>query len=131
MPRAKKATHQPFEGSDPRGAFTKITRDMLTSDAWQDLNLRQQGLYLHLKAKYRQKVSRGIVIETNRDDISMPKSEWSQYYGDYRTFRADMDKLSEVGLLRTIARGQCSRTPNIYGFTDGWKEYRRGPPPKQ
>ncbi|MEA4998907.1 MAG: hypothetical protein VB087_05890 [Candidatus Limiplasma sp.] len=123
MPKTKRATHQAFEGYSERGQFTKICRDMMQSKAWQVLNLRQQGLYLLLKSKYTQKVTHGIIEKTNRDNISFPKSEWTEYYGDYRTFSHDMELLVNLGFIRIVERGKCTRTPNIYGFTTGWKEY--------
>ena len=121
MPRTKKTIHQPFEGRDPRGQFTKITRDMMQSRAWKDLSLRQQGLYLHLKAKYTQKSTHGIVESTNRDDISLPKAEWSpKLYGDYRTFAEDIQKLEDNGFIRTTRYGKALHQCNLYGFTDDW-----------
>lgn len=130
MPRAKKTIHQPFEGRDPRGQFTKITRSMMQSSAWKDLSLRQQGLYLHLKAKYTQKVTHGIVESTNRDNISLPKTEWfPTLYGDYRTFSADMQRLEDNGFIRTIRYGKAMHQCNLYGFTDEWSSWAPPPPP--
>jgi len=130
VPRAKKTIHQPFEGRDPRGQFTKITRDMMQSRAWKDLSLRQQGLYLHLKAKYTQKSTHGIVESTNRDNISFPKAEWfPALYGDYRTFAADIQKLEDNGFICTTRYGKALHQCNLYGFTDDWSTWVPPPPP--
>jgi len=124
MPRAKKAIHQPFEGSNPRGQFTKITLEMQNSKAWNDLNLRQRALYQHLKSKYRQTVVNGIVTKSNRDDISLPYSEWyPKLYGDYRTFSADIHKLEDHGFIRYTRYGKATHQCNLYGFTDDWIDW--------
>lgn len=123
--KGKGATHQPFEGRDPKGQFCKITFDMRKSEAWQSLCLRQRGLYEELKSKYRQTVERGQLVSSNIDNISMPESEWRKLYGNYRTFRADMDTLTDRGFIKTIARGKCSRTPNIYGFSADWQLWKK------
>lgn len=130
MPRTKKAVHRPFEGRDPRGQFTKITRDMMNSPAWNDLSLRQQGLYLHLKAKYTQKVTHGVLESSNRDNISLPYSEWHPtLYANYRSFASDIRKLEENGFIRTIFYGKATHRCNVYGFTDEWIAWEPQPPP--
>ena len=126
MPRAKKPTHQPFEGRDPRGAFCKITADMMNSKAWALLTLQQRGLYLHFKAKYRQKVVAGHFVSSNQDDLCFPVSEWSPlYHGNYRSFKADMQALIDLGFIRVVADRHHIRLATIYGLDDGWQ---RDPP---
>lgn len=120
----KKATHQPFEGNSPSGPFTKITTEMMTSLAWKELSLRQRGLYLIFKSKYRQKMSSGRLIQSNKDDISLPRAEWLQYYGDYRTFKEDINMLLSLGFITLVQSGKATRTCNIYGFDDKWKGWK-------
>lgn len=96
---------------------------MIESTAWKSLELRQQGLYLHLKSKYTQKVSNGNIISDNAENITIPKSEAAGLYGNLTTFRKDMDKLIECGFIKIIQYGWNTRTVNIYGFSDRWKEY--------
>ena len=128
MPKPKKPIHQPFEGSNPRGQFTKITRDMMQSPAWQDLSLRQQGLYLYLKAKYTQRTIHGNVESANQDNLSLPKTEWyPNLYGDYRTFAADMQKLEDNGFISTIRYGKATHQCNLYGLASDWSRWK---PPK-
>lgn len=109
-----------FETSYPSSLnFTKICRDMQNSKAWKELSLRQQGLYLHLKSKFTvYKTS-----DTNQNDISIPKNEAIQLYGDLRTFRKDIDKLIELGFIKQTCSGWNTRTANLYGFSDKWKLY--------
>lgn len=122
MARAK-YKHESFESATEQGKFTKICGDMMRSPAWKSLNLRQQGLYLYLKAKYTARKSAGRLISDNRDDIAIPRSEWVNLYGDYRTFRADIERLKAVGLIRLIQSGRTNRTCNIYGFSAEWKQW--------
>jgi hypothetical protein len=120
-----KSTHQAFEGSNPHGQFAKITHDMMQSPAWRNLSLRQQGLYLHIKAKYRAKMTRGNLESDNRDNLSLPKSEWhSNLYSDYRTFSKDIRKLEDNGFLKTIRYGKAMHQCNLYGLSDEWKRWK-------
>lgn len=124
MARRKPPTHQPFESNIPSGQFTKICTDMMNSAAWESLSLRQRGLYLELKKKYRQKNSNGVLESSNIDNISFTQREAKVLYkGNLRGFRADIDALIEAGFIRTVERGRATRTANIYGFTDRWKRY--------
>ena len=129
MGKPTKPMHQPFEGRNPQGQFTKITKDMMDSPAWRDLSLRQRGLYLHLKSKYRQKTLHGNLESSNRDNLSLPYSEWYQeLYGDYRTFSKDMRKLEDNGFIRTVRYGKATHECNLYELTGDWSKWE---PPKQ
>lgn len=119
MSRKKQVTHFDFESKSERGAFTKICKDMQKSKAWENLLLRQQALYLHLKSKFTKYKDQS----TNQNDISIPKSEALTLYGDLRTFRKDIDKLIENGFIKQVASGFNTRTVNIYGFSEQWKYY--------
>jgi hypothetical protein len=119
--RKKRYKHQPFESRTEQGKFTKICNDMMESPAWESLNLRQRALYLELKSKFNVNKSSGMVISENSQNISMPKSEWSLLYGDYRTFKADMDWLIELGFVKLVQSGKTTRTCNIYGLIGDWK----------
>lgn len=96
---------------------------MMDSEAWQALTLRQQGLYLHLKRKYRPKIKSGRYISSNENDISIPKAEALTLYGNLRTFWADLDALIDHGFMKLVHSGYTTREPNIYGFSARWKDY--------
>ena len=101
---------------------------MIDSPAFHKLNLRQQGLYLHFKRKYSQKVSDGVVTSSNIDNISFTYKEAKQIYGDMRTFRKDVEALIEYGFIRRISQGgknfndgsKSQFDSTIYGFSDEW-----------
>ena len=117
--------NRPFESKTDKGKFTKVCYDMMCSEAWKELNLRQRGLYLHIKSKYTQKSSNSVVIYENDNDISLPKEEMAGLYGDLRTFRKDKDKLIQCGFIYLVRNGWYTRQANIYGFSSGWKTYTR------
>lgn len=119
MPKSKEVKHYNFESRKEKGAFTKICKDMQQSEAWKKLNLRQQGLYLHLKSKFTKYKTQ----DTNQDNISIPKSEALTLYGDLRTFRDDLDTLINNGFIKQTASGYNTRTVNLYGFSSLWKKY--------
>lgn len=113
--------HEPFESMNTNGKFAKICADMMSSKAWKKLSLAQQGLYLLLKGKFIKNNTKGT---DNRDNISLPKSEWSELYNNnYRTFSRDIDALIDVGLIRVVQYQQNLRKPTIYGFSEKWKLY--------
>ena len=91
----------------------------MNSLAWKDMKMSQRALYVEFKKKFT-KYSCG---DTNQNDISLPKSEASQLYGDLRTFRFNVDALIEHGFIRCIQSGYTNRTSSIYGFSDKWKRY--------
>ena len=119
MGKKKQVTHYDFESKTERGAFTKICNDMQDSKAWKELKLRQQGLYLYLKSKFKKYSNQ----DTNKNNISIPKREASELYGDLRTFRNDIDELIEKGFIKQVESGFNTRTANIYGFSNLWKDY--------
>ena len=111
------ALHEFFEyWRDPRGRYTKIVNDMMTSPAWASLSTAQMGLYLLLKAKFR---------GNNRLDISFPRSEYCVIAG-YKSPKGlyrDMDALINKGFVDVVRSGKAGKDATIYGFADRWKEY--------
>ena len=124
MAKKLKIGHRDFESNTERGRFTKICIDMMQSDAWQELSLRQRALYLEFKSKFTQKAMNGRIISDNASNISLPKSEAIKLYGDLRTFRADRKILIDKGFIKIILNGKNTRSANIYGFSDEWKKYK-------
>lgn len=118
--RIKPPTNYDFESNNQRYDFTKICRDMQKSNAWKQLNLRQQGLYLYLKSKF---TVNSKTLDNNRNDISIPTKEAKKLYGDLRTFRKDIDILIDTGFIKQIISGVPTMSVSIYGFSDKWKYY--------
>ena len=121
MPKKKPPTHELFEAIYSHGKFTKITDSMMDSLAWQSLEPSQMGLYLLFKRKYTKNKS----SDDNKNDISFPFSEYSKIktYSNKRTFWRDLDALIEKGFIIIVSPQKFQRKPNIYGFSDNWKNY--------
>lgn len=118
--KLKPPTNYEFESANQRYDFTKICRDMQRSKAWNELNLRQQGLYLHLKAKFTVNTK---TLENNANNISIPTSEAKTLYGNLDTFRKDLDTLIDYGFIKQIVSGVPTMSASIYGFSYRWKDY--------
>ncbi len=118
--RIKPPVNYSFESTNNRYDFTKICRDMQRSEAWKQLKPRQIGLYFIFKSKF---TVNSKTLETNAENISFTTSEAKKYYGDLRTFRADVDLLINLGLIKQVLSGVPTMSANIYGFSDKWKDY--------
>ena len=59
----------------------------------------------------------------NVENISFTTTEAKKYYGDLRTFRADMDALIDFGFIKQVLSGVPRMEATIYGFSDRWKDY--------
>lgn len=112
MPVSKSTSSQVKHVSSPRLQHR--------SKAWNELNLRQQGSYLHLKAKFTVNTK---TLENNANDISIPTSEAKKLYGNLDTFRKDMDTLIDFGFIKQIVSGVPTMSVSIYGFSHRWKDY--------
>ena len=62
-------------------------------------------------------------LETNAENISFTTSESKGYYGDLRTFRADIDILINLGFIKQVMSEVPRMEASIYGFSDKWKDY--------
>lgn len=96
------------------GKFTKICDDMQDSDAWHNLALESQGLYLYLKKKYTGNNELELRI-FNKDIRILGKNKATIY--------KYVDDLISKGFIKVVFHGKTSRKPNIYGFCDEWKWY--------
>ncbi len=116
--RIKPPVNYSFESTNNRYDFTKICRDMQRSEAWKQLKPRQIGLYFIFKSKF---TVNSKTLETNAENISFTTSEAKKYYSDLRSFRADVDLLINLGLIKQVVSGVPTMSANIYGFSDRWK----------
>ncbi|WP_298202108.1 hypothetical protein [Desulfosporosinus sp.] len=119
---SKKTTrkvHEDFESFSDQGRFAKITFDMMQSKAWTNLSLRQIGLYLLFKSKFT-KSSKGT---DTRDNLTLPKDEWSKLYKTPSSYYQDLDMLIALGFIRVVTYQGYLRKPTIYGLSAMWKHY--------
>ncbi len=113
--RLRKANFHSFESITENSPYARITRNMVKSKAWQELNAYEQVLYLHLKLKYTGKPG-------SEKDLSFTYKEGENLMSK-RTFTRSMDKLIAVGLVDLIRHMPYSQACNIYGLSDRWHNY--------
>jgi len=107
---------------------------MTDSPAWDSLSLRQQGLYLAFKRRYKEKRAEGVVVSSNAEEIHFSGAEATKpgsngtapLYGNERTFYGDVDALIEKGFIKVVSTGYFKRSATLYGFSDRWLKYKSG-----
>lgn len=135
--KRKKNSYIPksFESTQNRGdTSSNIYMSMLQSDAFKALNARQRDLYTHCKSQYygeRKHLIKDLhEIEPDAEkQLPYFTMNWWKVntffaiYTNQNTFRSDMNKLIEVGLIDCVNCGAFSRTKSIYRFSDRWRTY--------
>ncbi|MEW6183049.1 MAG: hypothetical protein AB1500_07715 [Bacillota bacterium] len=104
------------------GNFISLYFKMIDSLAWQQLTARDIQLYIMLRRKYQRKVVKGKVEQSNKNDISMPKSEYLKVMNQ-RMFEKSIDHLIELGFVYLVENNYAERKCNIYGLSDYWTLY--------
>ncbi len=107
-----------FESTTTNGRWVRIAGDMLISEAWQQLSVHDQVLYLHMKNKFR--VNKHG--EGNEKNISYTYNEGQKLMSKARFTKA-IDKLIEVGLIDLVEHWQHSKKPTIFGLSSRWQKY--------
>lgn len=123
MGRRKGGNYQSFQ-STKGGSLIAIFRDMFNSKVGQELfkDAKAFQIYFLMLSKYTAKYDNKALISSNKDDISIPVSEYSQYMTP-RTFSKCIDKLIDLGFVKVIRSGFSTRECNIYGFNNMWQFY--------
>lgn len=131
--KKNKSTHRPFEGRYPTGQFSKLTKDMTRSKAWESLDFEQQGLYFYLKDRhYHPTIVDGEVIEDEESLLfTFPKSEWKKTLKHEYTFQKAMGPLIEKGFIEIKQCGKNTLTRTIYKFSTLWYEWPNIPAEKR
>lgn len=119
----RKSNYQNFQ-SAKGGRMAPLYFDMLESQAWQELTANDIKLYLAMLKKYTAKYTKGMLVSSNKDNISMARSEYIQLMNN-RTFFKSIDHLIELGFIKVISTGSRygKQKCNIYGFNDMWQRY--------
>ncbi len=113
--RIRKANFHSFESRSENSPYARITKNMVNSLAWQELNCYEQTLYLHMKLKYNGKPG-------SQHDICFTYAE-GQKLMSKKTFTRSMDKLIEVGLIDLVTHRPFSVACNIYGLSSRWHNF--------
>lgn len=119
----KRCNFQNFQSSKG-GRLVPLYFDMLDSKVWQSLSASAIKLYLKMLRKYTAKYTKGLLVYCNKDNISMPRSEYLEFMAK-NTFEKCIDELINYGFVRVVEYKIMagSRKVIIYGFNDMWKKY--------
>ena len=119
----KRIVNESFETSQCRSYnFIALYHDMTGSKAWKKLTGKDIQLYIQMRQKHQRRVTKGVIHDSNANNISMPKAEYLQFM-QQRTFEKCIDHLIELGFVKTVKNRYDTRECNIYGFSDMWKKY--------
>ena len=116
-----------FEAFNPKCEYISLAHDLMNSPAFESLSLRQRGLFLELKRRYRRKREHGVTVKSNRDCIHFPQNDIEKLYGNYNTFKKDLDALVEKGFIRVHSKKNL-RQMNDYELIGDWKTWPQKPP---
>jgi hypothetical protein len=111
--RTRKANFESFESRTANSRYARITKDMISSPAWRELDIFAQVLYLHMKLKY---------TPGHEQNISFTYQEGQQLMSK-KVFARSIDKLIEVGLIDLVEHWRYSQRPNVYGLSSRWHNY--------
>ncbi len=104
------------------GRFLSLYMDMLQSEAWQQLGAYEIQLYIYMLSKQSHRVEKGIIWNSNKDNISIPKKEYREMMSQ-DSFERAIDNLIDKGFIKLVENRYCVRKCNIYGFNDMWTRY--------
>ncbi len=107
-----------FESTTSNGRWLRIAEDMLKSNAWQQLSVFEEALYLHMKSKFT--VSKHG--ESNEKNISFTYREGMELMSK-RRFTKAIDRLIETGFVDIVEHWRHAKKPTIYGLSPRWKDY--------
>ncbi len=111
-----------------------LYESLLTSQAFKDLNSKQQVLYVYCKSQYYghrkpEKDFKDIDEVKGTDRFYLP---WKavQEYGLYTStshsnFYKDMIELERHGLIEKVSSGKSQHTKSIYKFSANWQKWKK------
>ena len=110
-----------------------LSNTLTHSEAFRCLSGKQKSLYLlcmqQLKAVMTPRKIYPSVDQVCRDDTFFLTFSTACNDGLYKvksesTFRRDMAKLQEVGLIRCISNGKNRRIKSVYQMSSEWQAYK-------
>ena len=117
--RKRKAVFEHFETRKPTTPYLRITKDMMESAAWQELDPFDVTVYLYMKSKFTKNNAKGT---DKRDDISLTYEEISGKMSQNR-FKKSIDNLIEKGFINLVLHRPQNRQATIYGLSARWHYY--------
>jgi hypothetical protein len=106
MGRHKKSISRPF---------VMVFRDMLSSEAWEELTNASRVAYIHLKSK---------CVSKEQNEVTLSFKEMERFM-DPKTYARALTQLIECGFITRAQRGGLFRKRNFFAFTDEWRNFKR------
>lgn len=123
----------PWQSSRKDDGFNMLSNTLTHSEAFRCLSGKQKSLYLlcmqQLKAVMTPRKIYPSVDQVCGDDTFFLTFSTACNDGLYKvksesTFRRDMAKLQEVGLIRCISNGKNRRIKSVYQMSSEWQAYK-------
>jgi hypothetical protein len=96
--------------------FVMVYKDMLNSEAWEELTSASRVAYLHLKSK---------CVSKDQDDVTLSFDEGERLM-NRNTFSRSIKQLAKFGFIIKTQTGGLFRKRNHYQFSEGWRTFKRG-----
>lgn len=113
MPRKKKTPFAPWETLASDGIekrYTRFGNTLLYSPAFLRLSANAKQAYLYMK-----------IESAGKKEFTMPRQKQNMFTNKNSFLRAK-EELEQAGFIETIQNNANLRKPNVYGFSERWKE---------
>jgi len=99
------------------GSFIRLTREMLTSSAWQNLSDKERLGYINIKFNH---------FGDNAKEIKCPRRSLVHKMAP-ATWTKVVAKLVTHGFIKIIHQGYgYARIPTTYGLSNDWRRWKPG-----
>jgi len=93
--------------------YVRITKSMITSRAWKELDTFDKVAYMHFKLEYN----------GNKKEVKLPYKDMDGVMSRDR-FKKCIDNLLKVGLIDIVHHRPQARDATIYGLSSRWHKFR-------
>lgn len=111
--KKKRSEFQSWESKTVHSKHLRIADNMMESEAWENLSVYAESIYMLMKKKYNRE---------NADDISLTYKEGTAKMTQ-RRFTAALDELIDFGFIKIVDGGWTVQRATIFAFSDQWKYY--------
>ncbi len=113
MARKKKTPFAPWETTASDGIekrYTRLGSTLLYSPAFLRLSANAKQVYLYMK-----------IESAGKREFIMPRQKQLRFTNKNSFIRAK-DELEQAGFIETVQNNANLRKPNVYWFSERWKE---------
>jgi len=92
--------------------YVRVTKSMITSKAWRELDTFDKVAYMHFKLEYN----------GTKQEVKLPYKDMEGVMSRDR-FTKSIDNLLRVGLIDIVHHRPQMRDATIYGMSSRWHKY--------